>query len=416
MRYATPPPPPTKNLGYGPDCAYILPTTINPPVNCLNKGSPRYFVPTFFLSNVTLLRVFLAPKIDEVCHIVQNSNFDFICITESWLKSHIQDSVVAIDGLNLVRRDRKEITHGGVCMYIKDTVPFSVLEDLADDFLEVLWLDLRPPQLWRGVNNIIVGVAYHPPTAQNSEMLTYLIKCLLAIESRYSNCGIIFLGDVSKLDTTRLKSNYNLKQIIHFPTCGWNTLDQILKSLSNYYDPPAERPAFGLSEHCSIEVQPKERHRSSENKVTVKSRDLHPSVRLAIRSHLEQVDTRAFVSSVKSCDEKSTLLQTIVKTGLDFVAPLKTKIIHNTKPLWINQNLKVLIKRRERALSLGDLEEFRRLRNRVNRERKSCRTKYYDRKVEHLKNCSSAQWWTEIKKLSGMSKGSGAKENIILMI
>ena len=128
------------------------------------------------------------------------------------------------------------------------------------------------------------------------------------------------------------------------------------------------------------------------------------------------MDTRAFVSSVKSCDEKSTLLQTIVKTGLDFVAPLKTKIIHNTKPLWINQNLKVLIKRRERALSLGDLEEFRRLRNRVNRERKSCRTKYYDRKVEHLKNCSSAQWWTEIKKLSGMSKGSGAKENIILMI
>ena len=55
--------------------------------------------------------------------------------------------MVAIDGLNLVRRDRKEITHGGVCMYIKDTVPFSVLEDLADDFLEVLWLDLRPPQL-----------------------------------------------------------------------------------------------------------------------------------------------------------------------------------------------------------------------------------------------------------------------------
>ena len=48
--------------------------------------------------------------------------------------------MVVIDGLNLVRRNRKEIMHGGVCMYIKDTVPFSVLEDLADDFLEVLWL------------------------------------------------------------------------------------------------------------------------------------------------------------------------------------------------------------------------------------------------------------------------------------
>ena len=135
---------------------------------------------------------------------------------------------MVIDGLNLVRRNRKEIMHGGVCMYIKDTVPFSVLEDLADDFLEVLWLDLRPSQLPRGVNNIFVGVIYHPPKAQNSEMLAYLIKCLSAIESRYSNCGIILLGDVNKLDTTRLKSNYNLKQIVHFPTRGRNTLDQIL--------------------------------------------------------------------------------------------------------------------------------------------------------------------------------------------
>ena len=125
--------------------------------------------------------------------------------------------MVAIDGLNLVRRNRKEIMHGGVCMYIKDTVPFSVLEDLADDFFEVLWLDLRPSRLPRGVNNIFVGVIYHPPKAQNSEMLAYLIKCLSAIESRYSNCGIILLGDVNKLDTTRLKSNYNLKQIVHFP-------------------------------------------------------------------------------------------------------------------------------------------------------------------------------------------------------
>ena len=50
---------------------------------------------------------------------------------------------------------------------------------------------------------------------------------------------------------------------------------------------------------------------------------------------------------------------------------------------------------------------------RVNRECKSCRSKYYNRNVEHLKNCLPSQWWTEVKKLSGMSKGPGAKENII---
>ena len=53
--------------------------------NCSGKRSTNTFVPSFFLSNV----MSLAPKIDEVRHVVYKANFDFICITESWLKPHI---------------------------------------------------------------------------------------------------------------------------------------------------------------------------------------------------------------------------------------------------------------------------------------------------------------------------------------
>ena len=159
----------------------------------------------FFLSNV----MSLVPKIDEVCHVVQNANFDFVCITESWLKPHIQDSVVSLDCFNLVRHYRKETMHGGVCAYIKDTIPFTVLEDLADGLFEVLWLELRPYRLPRGVNNIVIGVIYHLPSAPNFNILNYLMKCLSTIESRYSGCEIILLGDVNKLDTTRLNGAFS---------------------------------------------------------------------------------------------------------------------------------------------------------------------------------------------------------------
>ena len=67
----------------------------------------RNFVPSLFLSNV----MSLAPKIDEVSHVVQNANYDLVCITESWLRQHIPDSVIAINGYNIIRRDRKEATH-----------------------------------------------------------------------------------------------------------------------------------------------------------------------------------------------------------------------------------------------------------------------------------------------------------------
>ena len=55
------------------------------------------------------------------------------------------------------------------------------------------------------------------------------------------------------------------------------------------------------------------------------------------------------------------------------------------------------------ALAENNQPMFRFLRNRVNRERKICRARYFDAKVSHLKECKPSNWWKEVKKLSGMS-------------
>jgi hypothetical protein len=62
-----------------------------------------------------------------------------------------------------------------------------------------------------------------------------------------------------------------------------------------------------------------------------------------------------------------------------------------------------IIRHRQAALARGDETLFKSLRNQVNRERKSCRGKFYSSKVEYLKNRSRAEWWKEAKKLSGIS-------------
>ena len=152
----------------------------------------------------------------------------------------------------MAKTTHTRIMRGGVCVYIKDTISFSIVEDLADESLEVLWLNIRPHRLPRGVNNIIVGVIYHPPLASNSEMLVYLMKCLSVIESRHSNCGIILLGDINKLDTAKLKSNFDLKQTVYFPTRGRNTLDQILTNHQSS-DRPLVCQTTALSK-CSLKI------------------------------------------------------------------------------------------------------------------------------------------------------------------
>ena len=309
-------------------------------------------------------------------------------------------------------------THGGVCMYGKDKIPYSVLDDFEDEsnILEVLWVKLRPTRLPRGVSNIVIGVVYHPPNAVNSRMLDYLSKCLGDLESRYPNCGIFVRGDLNNLNDIRLKSNFNLKQILQFPTRGQNTLDKVLTNLENYYAPPIKSSALGLSDHSSIEVQPKQRASTSRSKQTVISRDLRPSNRHAMRLYLEQVDVAAKIAAEESCERKVSMRQTILQTGLDIILPLKSKTVYPNEPPWINSTLKKLIKKRQRALNQGDHAEFKLLRNRVNRERKMCRSKYYECRVHHLKECSPAVWWAEIKRLGGVTNFSGTRNNVLKSI
>ena len=183
--------------------------------------------------------------------------------------------------------------------------------------------------------------------------------------------------------------------------------------MKDYYDPPMERPKFGVSDYSSVEVQPKQRAKTSQSKQTVISRDLRPSKRHAMRTYFEQVDVSAVISAVDSCEEKVSVLQTVVHTGFDYVLPLKTKTVISAEPPWINPTLKKLIKKRQRALSQGRHAKFTLLRNRRNRERMSCRSKYYESRVENLKECCPVDWWKEVKRLGGVTNSHGARDSVL---
>ena len=92
-----------------------------------------------------------------------------------------------------------------------------------------------------------------------------------------SQLGILIAGDFNRLQITRLRNNFQLKQMVHFPTRGRRKLDLILTNISEYYQDPIERPPFGLSDHASIELQPQERAHVKQATITIKERDLHPS-------------------------------------------------------------------------------------------------------------------------------------------
>ena len=93
---------------------------------------------------------------------------------------------------------------------------FTILEDLEDLSFEALWLKLRPARLPRGYSCIVLGTIYHPPDNNDFAILEYLSQCLSSIESRFSNCGLLLVGDFNRLNTKRLQNSFNLKQIVTF--------------------------------------------------------------------------------------------------------------------------------------------------------------------------------------------------------
>ena len=112
-----------------------------------------------------MITLSLVPKIDELHVYITNASFDILRIVETWPQNHIDDNIVSLPGYNLIRRDRRERIHGGVCVYIRNTfnflhdlLTFNILHDLPSNEFEALWLDLT--RLPRGVSNIILCNLY----------------------------------------------------------------------------------------------------------------------------------------------------------------------------------------------------------------------------------------------------------------
>ena len=83
--------------------------------------------------------------------------------------------------------------------------------------------------------------------------------------------------------------------------------------------------------------------------------------------------------------------------------PIKEKRICTSDAPWMTAKLKSDIQKRRKALKKGNQDAFKYYRNQVNCERKRCKQVYYRNKVEKLKHTKPKDWWSAVKKISGMS-------------
>lgn len=102
--------------------------------------------------------------------------YDLICVTESWLKPHIDSSELICDNYNVFRRDRCQSNSskkdgGGVLLAVSTRIKAEVLSGFSgDSMIEDLWLKITVAEDGR---NLILCVCYCPPNTNTDDFVRF---------------------------------------------------------------------------------------------------------------------------------------------------------------------------------------------------------------------------------------------------
>ena len=163
----------------------------------------------------------LFPKLDELTTLLATNPVDLVAITESWLRSDIDDSLSSTNDFNLFRKGRVAGRGGGICVYLNNAIPCKRRLDLENPIFDCMWLIFAPKRLPRPLSGIASCAVYHPPgrsIESHKELNDYLINTTDRLRSEHPEYGLIFLGDFNDFDCGDLVSHHSLKQIVQQPT------------------------------------------------------------------------------------------------------------------------------------------------------------------------------------------------------
>ena len=196
----------------------------------------------------------LIPRLDEVNDLLQRHQLDILCVSETWLTTHVLDRVLVFPGYDIHRNDRSTSRTtgtrsgpprgGGVAIITADRLRVVRLKmSMTEPTVESLWLSVSGP----GRSTAVVGAIYRPPGAPTSRIIDSLRAELQGAVA--TGKPVFVLGD---FNIDLLKSNgpgvrifntalndLNLHQLVDQPTHLHPTptlLDLILTSETGLQD------------------------------------------------------------------------------------------------------------------------------------------------------------------------------------
>ena len=164
----------------------------------------------------------LNKNINELKAILEETDFDAVSISESWLRSRTPKDRFLIDGYKIFRNDRRNKREGGVCIYIREEYECKRIKiPNTPESPETLWVEVM-------VNHkkIAIGTLYKAPNIP-AKTFYDAYESLVYIFSRYEDPVLTGDFNVNMLNpdsadfrnlNDSLIEPFDFKQIIKNPT------------------------------------------------------------------------------------------------------------------------------------------------------------------------------------------------------
>ena len=345
----------------------------------------------------------ISNKIDEISTVLGYSNIEITIFTETWLTDVIPSDPFNIDGYVLIRNDRSGKRGGGVCIYIKEDIPFKHWSQLETE-KESVWITIRPKRMPRDIPCLTIAGIYHPPNANNRDMGDHLNSGIDSIASTHPLSGFMILGDFNSFPDWYMTNTHSFTQLVKKPTRKSVILDKCFTNCKPFYQNAEILPHFGKSDHHAFICKPKKTIKYDKGHIRKERKQIMNRNEKSLFAHaISQVDWTPMYR-MDSCEIQFVYFDTIMETFMNTYLPFKTTAIHSKDKSWITPEFKSLISERQSALHSGNTQRYNNLRNKINRESKKLRRSFFKGKMEHLTESDSKQWWRHVKALVGLSK------------
>ncbi|CAH2228904.1 jg7358, partial [Pararge aegeria aegeria] len=282
-------------------------------------------------------------------------NIHAVLVSETFFKPCLPSTSYSLPGFHLIRNDRTGKGGGGVAIYLRSHIPFTILdksptaysESAEHLFVEVLFGHLK----------LLLGVFYCPSLHFN-----YFEKFETLLEQFSTSADhTIIMGD---FNTCLIKDDHRarkLKNIVSgcnltilptnathfFPNCTPSLLDLMIVSSPDFVDYHGQLPAEAFSYHDLVFTSYRIRPPKAKPTVVMR-RSFRNYNNLLFMSDLNKINWTS-VFNAETMQDKLDIFNSLLTELFDVHAPLRpVKLKHLPAP-WLTPEIKALMSKRNTA-------------------------------------------------------------------